>query len=92
MEPAAVETWLIDSFEFAELAVLPELQGRGIGGRLHHALLDGLANRTAVLSTIEQETAALQLYRKRGWIELVRNLAFPGVAELYRVMGIDLMR
>ncbi len=90
MEPAAVGTWLNGSFEFVELAVLPQAQGRGTGGRLHDALLDGLANRTAVLSTIQHETAALQLYRKRGWVELVRDLAFPGVADPYLVMGIDL--
>ncbi len=90
MGQATVETWLMGSFEFVELAVMPAAQGRGIGGRLHDALLEGLANRTAVLSTIQQETAALQLYRKRGWVELVRDLAFPGVAEPYLVMGIDL--
>jgi GNAT superfamily N-acetyltransferase len=90
MAPAARDAWLAGSFEFAELAVLPEAQGRGIGGRLHDALLDGLANRTAVLSTIEQETTALQLYRKRGWVDLVHDLAFPDVAERYLLMGIDL--
>jgi ribosomal protein S18 acetylase RimI-like enzyme len=86
------ESWLKGSFELAELAVLPEAQGRGLGGRLHDTLLDGQRNRTAVLSTIQEETPALQLYRKRGWIELVPRLWFPNVAEAYLIMGIDLSR
>lgn len=91
MEPRVVEQWLDGGFEFVELAVLPEAQGRGLGGRLHDALLDGQPHRAATLSTIQYETAALGLYRKRGWVKLLQGVVFPNVPEPYLVMGLDLV-
>ena len=79
--------WLSDCFEFVELGVDPAFQGRGIGGRLHDALLSGLPHRTAVLSTPQQQTNALHLYQKRGWVDLLQNFRFAGVAMPYRIMG-----
>ncbi len=90
MRQELVESWLNGGFELAELAVLPDVQGRGLGGRLHDTLLDGQTNRTALLSTIEHDTPALHLYRKRGWIELLPRVMFPNVTDPYLVMGIDL--
>ncbi len=85
-----VERWLTDAYEFVELAVLPEEQKRGLGGRLHDALLAGLPHRVSVLSTLQAETDALHLYYKRGWVDVVQNLVFPAGAQPYRIMGIDL--
>jgi GNAT superfamily N-acetyltransferase len=85
-----VNTWLMDCFAFAELAVIPSARGHGIGGRLHDALLSGLRHRTAVLSTEQVETPAMRLYRKRGWITLLRDFVFPGGLHPYTVMGLDL--
>ncbi|HVN55142.1 MAG TPA: GNAT family N-acetyltransferase [Anaerolineaceae bacterium] len=82
--------WIKDAFELIELAVLPEVQGQGIGGRLHDRLLVGLPHATAVLSTMQAETRALHLYRRRGWAPLLENFHFPGVMDLYLVMGLDL--
>lgn len=82
--------WLADCFEFVELAVIPERQGKGTGGRLHDALLAGLDRRTAVLSTIQGETNALHLYRKRGWVPLLDNFRFEGAPEAYLIMGLRL--
>jgi len=90
MEPNEVRIWLDGQFEFVELAVVPEAQGHGIGGRLHDALLEGQRHKVATLSTIQQDTAAFQLYRKRGWVVLLQDVAFPFVAEPYRIMGIEL--
>jgi GNAT superfamily N-acetyltransferase len=84
------ERWLGDAFAFAELAVTPAFQGRGYGGRLHDALLEGLPQRTAVLSTIMAETTALRLYRKRGWLTLLSGFFFPGVDDPYLIMGREL--
>jgi GNAT superfamily N-acetyltransferase len=86
-----VETWLDDCFAFAELAVLTSLQGRGIGGQLHDALLSGLPHRTAVLSAFQGETPAMRLYRKRGWVTLLDNSELPGWPHPYVVMGLDLV-
>jgi ribosomal protein S18 acetylase RimI-like enzyme len=83
----AAKEWLTDVFEVTELAVLPAVQGKGIGGKLHDALLHGLSQRTAVLSTAEVETVAVKLYQKRKWITLLHNFYFPGYSMPYRIMG-----
>jgi len=58
LPPDLVARWLADSFELVEFGVLPEAQRRGLGGRLHDALLTGVANRTAILTTRQGDTAA----------------------------------
>ncbi len=91
MEAAAARFWLADTYEFVELAVVPQSQGQGIGRRLHDAALDGLPHRTAVLSTIQEHTIAQDMYRRYGWVDLMENYVFPGVPEPYLIMGIDLI-
>ena len=90
MTPEMREQWLPGHFEFTELHVQPEMHGHGFGGRLHDALLEGLPHRTALLSTIQEETVALQLYRRRGWVVLLRDFMFPGRPTPYLIMGLDL--
>ncbi len=92
MDPALAAEWLGDAFEFVELAVAPQAQGRGLGGRLHDALLAGLPHQRAVLSTMQAETVALRLYRRRGWVVLLEGFRFPNVARPYLVLGLDLTR
>jgi ribosomal protein S18 acetylase RimI-like enzyme len=58
--------WLENAFDFTELAVKPLYDGRGIGSALHHALLDGVGMRTAMLSTLQEETRGLRLYEHKG--------------------------
>lgn len=76
-----------DCFEFAELALLPDWQGQGLGGMLHDALLEGLPHRTACLSTVEMETNALHLYHNRGWKKLTGGIELPGTPLKYQIMG-----
>jgi ribosomal protein S18 acetylase RimI-like enzyme len=82
--------WLSDAFEFVELAVRPAQQGLGLGGKLHDALLHGVKNRTAVLSTLDAETAGFHLYRKRNWQVLISDYNFPNVSRPYMIMGREL--
>lgn len=82
--------WLADSFQFAEIAVDPRVQGRGIGGRLHDQLLRGVRQERAVLSTLQADTVAHHLYRRRGWVVLRQDFFFPGVARRYQIMGLEL--
>jgi ribosomal protein S18 acetylase RimI-like enzyme len=82
--------WLNGHFELVEIHVHPERQGNGIGGRLHDAVLDGLPNETALLSTHRGPTAAFALYRKRGWDTLVEHFSFPDQNLDYRIMGLNL--
>lgn len=84
------ERWLSDAFELTELAVLPTHQGQGIGGQLHDRVLLGLPQRTAVLSTMQVETPAMALYRKRGWRVLLTNFLFSGAVRMYAILGKDL--
>ena len=90
LSEAQAQYWLTNSFELVELAVLPAWHGRGIGGRLHDTLLASLPHRTVVLSTAQEETAALHLYRKRGWLTHVPHFHFPGHPASFILMGYEL--
>ncbi len=82
--------WLQDSFELTQMAVLPEYQGQGIGGRLHDRLLANLPYSHGLLSTLFGETNASALYRRRGWQVLLEPFEFSEVPRPYRIMGQDL--
>lgn len=84
------ERWLRDCFEFVELAVVPEARGRGLGGRLHDALLESLTQRTAILSTQQANDVALALYRGRGWEVVIDDFRFAHRHDAYVIMGLDL--
>lgn len=84
------EQWLEDCFELVELHLMPEAQGLGVGGQLHDELLAGLPHSTAALSTLDAETRALHLYKKRGWVPLLTNFEFPGGAKPFLIMGLEL--
>jgi ribosomal protein S18 acetylase RimI-like enzyme len=84
------EQWLTDSFELVELAVRPSAHGRGIGGRLHDQLLQGLPQATALLSVVQAATPAMHLYRQRGWVTLLSDFFYPGSNKASSVMGLDL--
>jgi ribosomal protein S18 acetylase RimI-like enzyme len=88
--PEQTTIWLEKAFEFVELAVHPDTQGQGLGGHLHDTLLRGLPYRTAVLSTAQSETVALNMYQRRGWITLKELFFFPGALIPYRIMGLIL--
>jgi ribosomal protein S18 acetylase RimI-like enzyme len=85
-----VATWLADSFEVAELHVLPRYQGDGIGRELLLRLVDGRTERTAVLSTQDTESRARRLYRGVGFTDLLTGFRFSGAEPPYTVMGATL--
>jgi ribosomal protein S18 acetylase RimI-like enzyme len=82
--------WLDDSFEIAELHVLPSWQGRGIGRSLLLSLASGRPERTAVLSTADAPTRARRLYRGLGFTDLLTDFRFSGSEPPYAVMGAPL--
>jgi GNAT superfamily N-acetyltransferase len=79
--------WLDDSFEVAELHVLPSWQGKGIGRSLLLSLAAGRPERTAVLSTADAPTPARRLYRGLGFTDLLTDFRFSGSEPPYAVMG-----
>src|SRR3984957_9189101 len=82
--------WLDDSFEIAELHVLPPWQGKGIGRSLLLTVADGRPERTAVLSTADAPTRARRLYRGVGFTDLLTDFRFSGTEPPYAVMGATL--
>jgi ribosomal protein S18 acetylase RimI-like enzyme len=80
-------SWLADSFEIAELHVLPEWQGRGIGRSLLLGLASGRSERTAVLSTHDTDSRARRLYRSAGFADLLTGFRFSGGDPAYAIMG-----
>ncbi len=79
--------WLDDAFELAEFAVLPAYQARGIGSRLHNALLSGIPYRTAIATTIRDNNPALDFYLRRGWVILRDDFRFPGAVHEQAIIG-----
>jgi GNAT superfamily N-acetyltransferase len=87
---AAHRAWLDDSFEIAELHVLPPWQGQGIGRSLLLSIAAGRPERTAVLSTADAPTRARRLYRGLGFTDLLTDFRFSGGEPPYAVMGATL--
>ncbi len=86
----AAAAWLDDSFEVAELHVVPEYQRRGIGTDMLHRLASGRPERTALLSTPDTDSPARRLYRTSGFTDLLTGFLFPGGDPPYAVMGAEL--
>ena len=67
----SVDGWVGGHFEFVELAVIPSARGRGVGARLHDALLSNLDHPRALLATSDSPSdPAVLLYSSRGWVSL----------------------
>ncbi|MGB8651603.1 MAG: GNAT family N-acetyltransferase [Mycobacteriales bacterium] len=90
MDPALAESWLRYAFEVCELHVRPAYQGTGLGRAVLAALLATTSADTAVLTTPDRETRARRFYRIGGWVDLVRDLRFPGDPRGFAVLGLEL--
>jgi ribosomal protein S18 acetylase RimI-like enzyme len=88
MTPEQRDEWLAPGhFEFVQLQVAPELEGRGIGARLHDALLAGAAGPTAVLDTQRSNERARGFYARRGWQTVLEEIDFGEGYPLFVVLG-----
>jgi ribosomal protein S18 acetylase RimI-like enzyme len=90
LDPAARKTWLSDCFEVVELHVRTAAHGHGLGSRQLRALLRMAEGATTLLSTPEDDESASRawrLYRRFGFVDVLRNLTFPGDLRAFAVLG-----
>jgi GNAT superfamily N-acetyltransferase len=85
--PRVAEDWFGDALELAEIHVHPDYQSKGVGRRMIHEICAGRRERTAVLSTHDEPTAARHLYRSAGFMDLMTGFVFPGGYENYAIAG-----
>jgi ribosomal protein S18 acetylase RimI-like enzyme len=90
MGPALAATWLTSAFEVCELHVRPAFQATGLGRSMLRDLLADTGAATAVLTTPDLDTRARRFYRDGGWVDLVRDLRFPGDPRSFAVLGLEL--
>ena len=90
LDRRTAKRWLPDAFEVCELHVHPDHQSQGLGRRLLHALVEGLPNPVALLSTPDVDTKAFRLYHADGFVDLARNHHFPGDARPFAILGAKL--
>jgi ribosomal protein S18 acetylase RimI-like enzyme len=82
--------WLTDCFEIVELHVRPAAQGHGIGAAQLTALLRMTPASRTLLSTPEadeQKSRAWRLYRRFGFVDLLRHFYFPGDQRAFAILG-----
>ena len=84
---AAVETWTRNYFELTELHVRPDAQGHGIGEGLLRLLLEGVPDKATLLSTPEGPTRAWALYRRVGFVDVLRDFLFAGDPRPFAILG-----
>jgi ribosomal protein S18 acetylase RimI-like enzyme len=89
----ARKAWLSDCFEVVELHVHPAAQGHGLGGAQLRGLLNMAAASTTLLSTPEadeQLSRAWRLYRRFGFVDVLRHFYFPGDDRAFAILGRNL--
>jgi ribosomal protein S18 acetylase RimI-like enzyme len=90
---AGQQRWMVNCFEIVEMHVRPSVQGRGLGEAQLRDLVAQTSDATALLSTPEADESrsrAWRLYRRTGFVDVVRNLIFPGDPRPFAVLGRDL--
>jgi ribosomal protein S18 acetylase RimI-like enzyme len=93
LDPPSRAAWLSDCFEVVELHVRPAAQGHGVGGRQLRALLAMADGKTVLLSTPEADeelSRAWRLYRRFGFVDVLRDFIFPGDERPFAILGREL--
>ena len=90
LDEDSARRWLDGSFEVCEFHVRPAHQGTGLGRALLARLLARADAATAVLTTPDLDTRARRFYATAGWVDLVRDLRFPGDPRSFAVLALPL--
>jgi ribosomal protein S18 acetylase RimI-like enzyme len=89
--PAPEITKLMTSyFELTELHIHPRAQGRGLGEALARRLLSERGEANVLLSTPEttgEANRAWRLYRRLGFLDVIRGYHFTGDPRAFAILG-----
>jgi ribosomal protein S18 acetylase RimI-like enzyme len=89
--PAQEITQLMTSyFELTELHIHPRAQGHGLGEALARRLLANRSERNVLLSTPEtngEPNRAWRLYRRLGFMDIIRRYHFAGDPRAFAILG-----
>jgi ribosomal protein S18 acetylase RimI-like enzyme len=89
--PAQEITQLMTSyFELTELHIHPRAQGHGLGEALARRLLANRSERNVLLSTPEtngEPNRAWRLYRRLGFVDIIRRYHFAGDPRPFAILG-----
>ncbi len=80
-------------FELTELHIAPRAQGRGLGEALARRLLSERSEASVLLSTPEtngEANRAWRLYRRLGFIDVIRGYHFTGDPRAFAILGREL--
>lgn len=86
-----INTWFKNCFEFVELAVSPSYKRLGIASKLHDILLEKTNHGTTVLTTGIENNPAINLYRKKGWELIKKDVPVISEDNLQVIMGKEIM-
>lgn len=78
--------WLENALELAEIAVLPQFQGRGIGTRLIDAFLSEVA-QPVLLALEASDERTHTLYAAQGFHDVLTEFRYTGFDDRIIVMG-----
>ena len=65
----------------------PENQGHQIGEDLLRGLLEGVPSANVLLSTPEGTSRAWKLYRRTGFVDVLRDYHFAGDPRPFAILG-----
>ena len=77
-------------FELTELHIHPRAQGRGLGEALARRLLSERSEANVLLSTPEtvgEANRAWRLYRRLGFLDVIRGYHFTGDPRAFAILG-----
>ena len=90
LPPQEIARLMTSYFELTELHIHPRAQGRGLGEALARRLLAGRSEQNVLLSTPETNgdpNRAWRLYRRLGFMDIIRRYHFAGDPRAFAILG-----
>ncbi len=90
--PSDIDTIMSNYAELAEVHVIPQLHGKGIGKELTASTIAACQQPTLLLSTPEvpqSENAAWNMYRSLGFEDLLRNFYFSTDPRAFGILRLQ---